>query len=101
MLCILLASLSGSGFVDRVVIDDTKTVHAYVGELVPPTQENDNRIAVEMLRLLGDGGGKLFGPVSFFQVRPRNSRPSSLDTDHQELLKAAHQAATAKLNARR
>lgn len=83
-------SLAGAGFVDRVMLDSTRTINAYVGELVPPTKENDNHVAVEMLRLLGDEGGKLFGPIAFFQVGPGSHVPSSLDREHQELIRAAH-----------
>lgn len=89
-------SLSGAGFVDRVMLETTRTINAYVGELVPPTKENDNRVAVEMLRLLGDGGGKLFGPIAFFQVGAGSHRPSSLDREHQELIRAAHKAVVAR-----
>ncbi len=59
---------------------------------MPPTKENDNRVAVGMLRLFGDEGGKLFGPIAFFQVGPRGHRPISLDHEHQDLIRAAHQA---------
>lgn len=89
-------SLPGSGFVDRIMIDGTQTVNAYVGELVPATTENDNRIGVAMLRLLGVNEGPLFGPISFFGVTRANKKPRGLDDEHQELLKAAHEAAIAK-----
>ncbi|MGY5127309.1 hypothetical protein [Streptomyces nigrescens] len=89
-------SLAGAGFVDRVMLDTTRTINAYVGELVPPTKENDNRVAVEMLRLLGDEGGKLFGPIAFFQVGPGSHRPGGLDREHQDLIRAAHQAVVAR-----
>ncbi len=90
-------SSAGAGVVDRIVLDSTTTVNAYIGELVPATAEHENRAAHGMLRLLGDQGDKLYGPVAFFQVSPRSNRPGSLDDDHQELIRAAHRAVATRM----
>lgn len=92
-------SSPGAGFVDRITIEATPALNAYVGELVPQTQEQANPVATEMLELLGDAGSMLFGPVSFFQVGLGSLRPGSLDADRQELVKAAHRAAASRVAA--
>ncbi|MDI3402870.1 hypothetical protein [Streptomyces cavernicola] len=87
---------AGAGLVDRIVLDEPATVHAYVAELVPARSKNANPVASEMLRLLGCHCGPFFGPISFFAVGQRGYEPSSLDEDQQEMLYAAHEVAHAR-----
>ncbi|WP_432066566.1 hypothetical protein [Streptomyces sp. C10-9-1] len=87
---------AGAGLVDRIVLDEPRTVHAYVGEMVPATRENSNPVATEMLRLLGCHDGPFFGAVSFFAVGSRGYQPRSLDPEQQEMLCAAHEVAQAR-----
>lgn len=90
-------SRSGSGFTDRIILEEARTLNVYVGELVPAVAENDNSVGVEMLNLLGSGEGPLFGTISFFAVAPSDMRPQGLDQEQQEMLRAAHQVVTARL----
>ncbi|MEU0039816.1 hypothetical protein [Streptomyces sp. NPDC006333] len=85
-------SYAGGG-VDRVILHEPRTIHAYVGELVTATPENDNPVANEALRLLDCYDGPFYGPVAFFSVSARSNRPQSLDSQQQELLTLAHQVA--------
>ncbi|MBT2443014.1 hypothetical protein J7E93_23485 [Streptomyces sp. ISL-36] len=87
---------AGAGLVDRIILDEPRTVHAYVGEMVPTTRENANPVATEMLRLLGCHDGPFFGAISFFAVGPRSYQPRSLDQEQQEMLCAAHEVAQAR-----
>ncbi|WP_277676391.1 hypothetical protein [Saccharopolyspora rectivirgula] len=94
-------SLAGNGFVDRITMQEPPTLNAYIGELVPRSADMANPVADEMLWLLGNEDGPLPGPVSFFGVAPGRPSPSSLDEDHQKLLRAAHQVAQARKKANR
>ncbi|WP_331737369.1 hypothetical protein OG520_44815 (plasmid) [Streptomyces sp. NBC_00984] len=91
-------TLTGSGFVDRIMIDGTPTVNAYIGELVPATRENRNYVGASMLSLLGEGQEPLLGPIAFFAVTSWSKTPRGLDEEQQELLRTAHQAVMAKLH---
>ncbi|HWU08841.1 MAG TPA: hypothetical protein VN520_21075 [Streptomyces sp.] len=88
----------GSGFVDRIMIEGTPTVNAYVGELVPATSENRNTIGVEMMALLGEPQDVVLGSIAFFAVTPTSKTPRGLDAEQQALLRAAHDAVTAPLH---
>lgn len=84
---------AGGGMVDRIMIDETPTVNAYIGELVEASTANLNPVGHEMLRLLGSNGSPLLGPISFFCVGLRHKVPRSLDDAHQELIRAAYEVA--------
>jgi hypothetical protein len=88
--------LAGAGYVDRIALPEQARVHAYVAELVPASEENANPVADHMLRLLDCFDGPFHGPVSFFAVGPRSMRPHSLDEEQQEMLRAAHEIASAR-----
>jgi hypothetical protein len=89
-------SYAGGG-VDRVILHEPRTIHAYVGELVAATPENDNPVANEALRLLDCYDGPFYGPIAFFSVSAHSSRPQSLDPQQQELLTLAHQVAVTRI----
>ncbi|MDX3762606.1 hypothetical protein [Streptomyces sp. AK02-04a] len=82
--------------VDRVILHEPRTIHAYVGELLTPTPENDNPVANETLRLLDCYDGPFRGTVAFFSVSARSNLPQSLDSQQQELLTLAHQIAQSR-----
>lgn len=91
--------MPGTGLVERIMLTEPRTLHSYVGELGTAARENANRVAAEMLRLLGCYDGPFYGPVSFFAVHPHWKEPRSLDQDQQELLCAAHEVAQGRESA--
>ncbi|MET9913569.1 hypothetical protein ABZZ74_43640 [Streptomyces sp. NPDC006476] len=84
---------SGGGAVDRVILREPRSLHAYVGELITPAPENNNPVANEVLRLLDCFDGPFYGPVAFFSVSARNNQPQGLDPQQQKLLTLAHHVA--------
>lgn len=88
--------LAGSGYVDRVVLPEQARVHAYVAELVTASEGEANPVADQMLRLLGCFDGPFYGPISFFGIGRRGMRPCGLDTEQQEMLRAAHEVARSR-----
>ncbi|MFG2276703.1 hypothetical protein ACGFNY_43965 [Streptomyces chartreusis] len=87
---------AGAGLVDRIMLPRPLPVHAYVGELVTASEELANPVADEMLRLLDCHDGPFYGPLSFFAVGSRGSRPKSLDEGQQEMLRAAYEVARSR-----
>jgi hypothetical protein len=93
-------TMQGSGFVDRIILEEPRTINAYIGELVPSASETTNPVASEMLRMLDCYDGPFNGPIAFFAVSSPRSRPRSLDTEQQELLQAAHHVALERTSTR-
>lgn len=91
---------AGAGVVDRIILPEPSTVHAYVAELVTASPELANPVADEMLRLLDYHDGPFYGPISFFAIGARSPRPRSLDEDQQEMLRAAHEVARSRVGLR-
>jgi hypothetical protein len=89
--------VSSGGGIDRVILHEPRTLHAYVSELVAPTPESNNPVANEVLRLLDCYDGPFYGPVAFFSVSAGDNQPQGLDTQQQELLALAHQVAKARI----
>ncbi|WP_148283106.1 MULTISPECIES: hypothetical protein [Kitasatospora] len=90
-----MKELAGDPYgVDRIFVDGTPSINAYCTEYADNAIHGFNYVAGEMLRLLGGGVGAARGSIAFFQVRKGSHIPSSLDLEHQELLKLAHRAVT-------
>lgn len=92
----LTVGSAGAGVVDRIMLPRPLPVHAYVGELVTASEEFANPVAEEMLQLLDCYDGPFYGPIGFFAITPRGSRPRSLDEDQQAMLRAAHEVARSR-----
>ncbi|MFF7048224.1 hypothetical protein ACFY94_07675 [Streptomyces griseorubiginosus] len=90
---------SGGGAVDRVILQEPRSLHAYVGEFIAPDPGNDNPVGNEVLRLLDCFDGPFYGPVAFFSVSARNNQPQDLDPQQQKLLTLAHHIAKTKIGA--
>ncbi|OQD51851.1 hypothetical protein BM536_037690 [Streptomyces phaeoluteigriseus] len=88
---------SAGGAVDRIILREPHTIHAYVGELITPAPEIGNPVANETLRLLDYHDGPFYGPVAFFSVSAGSNVPQSLDTQQQELLSLAHRVAATRV----
>lgn len=86
------------GMVDRIMINGTKTLDAYIPDFADSNVHKANYVAAEMLGLLGDSSGVVCGTVAFFQTGPGSHRPHSLDSEHQELIKLAHIVAQERLH---
>ncbi|MFE1928457.1 hypothetical protein ACFW91_38650 [Streptomyces asoensis] len=85
------------GAVDRIILREPHTIHAYVGELITPGPETGNPVADETLRLLDYHDGPFYSPVAFFSVSAGSNVPQSLDTQQQELLSLAHRVAVTRI----
>lgn len=85
------------GLIDRVPIDGTKSLDAYVPEFASRAEHPPNRAASRMLELLGAGPGLVHGTVVFFQTGTSSHRPRSMDEDHQDLVVIAHRVAQSAL----
>ncbi|MER6332634.1 hypothetical protein ABT298_25565 [Streptomyces sp. NPDC001034] len=87
---------SGGGAADRIILHEPRTLHAYVGELIIPTADNDNPVANEILRILDCYDGPFYGSIAFFSVGARSNEPKDLDPQQRELLTLAHQVAATR-----
>lgn len=86
------------GMVDRIIIDGTRTLDAYIAELADTNVHEPNYAAARMLDFLGASPDPVWGTVAFFQTRPGSHLPHSLDAEHQELLELAYQATRERLS---
>ncbi|WP_426361674.1 hypothetical protein [Streptomyces sp. E-08] len=83
------------GMTERLPLDGTVTLDALVPVFIDRETHRPNPVATRMIELLGGGFGIVNGTVVFLQTPVGIRHPSDLDDDHQELLRAAHAAATA------
>lgn len=83
------------GMTERLPIDGTQTLDSFVPVFADSSVHKPNPVATRMIELLGGGYGTVNGTVVFFQTG-RSHSPQSLDEDHQQLIHAAHHAATVR-----
>ncbi|MFE7509969.1 hypothetical protein ACFU8I_01870 [Streptomyces sp. NPDC057540] len=81
------------GMTEGLPLDGTATLDALVPTFVDHETHQPNPVATRMIELLGGGYGIVNGPVVFFQIPKGGRVPRNLDDDHQELIRAAHEAA--------